>query len=97
MLSACPVCRAENAGATCRRCKADLSMLLALDEQREALLASARVAYNQQRVAEACRLAHSANEYRQDAESLRLLAMMQLLQGDFGEAWRAYRVLNPHV
>ena len=31
----CPVCKAENAqGPNCRRCKADLSLLFALEDRR---------------------------------------------------------------
>jgi hypothetical protein len=72
-------------------------MLFALADHRSDLLTAARNAYNQNRVAEAWRFAVAANEHQQDAESLRWVAMLQLLQGDFGEAWRAYRALNPHV
>lgn len=92
----CPVCKAENAGASCRRCKADLSMLIGLADRRGDLLAAARQAYDQARLADARRLAVAANDDRQDGESLRWVAMLQLLHGDFGEAWRAYRALNPH-
>src|SRR5438093_11568024 len=39
----CPVCRAENTqGPSCRRCKADLSLLFALEEQRRQALGTAR-------------------------------------------------------
>ena len=39
----CPVCKAENAqGPACRRCKADLSLLFALEERRAWALAEAR-------------------------------------------------------
>jgi hypothetical protein len=39
----CPVCKAENVREqTCRRCKAELSLLWEVEAQREALLASAR-------------------------------------------------------
>ena len=38
----CPACKADNAqGPACRRCKADLSPLWALEARREALLALA--------------------------------------------------------
>ena len=93
---ACPVCKADNAGPTCRRCKADLGMLFALSDRRSELLAATRMAYNQNRLTDAWRFASAANEHRQDEESLRWIAMLQLLQGNFGEAWRAYRALNPH-
>jgi hypothetical protein len=72
-------------------------MLFALADHRNELLAAARAAYIRNRLADAWRFARAANEHRQDAESLRWVAMLQMLQGDFGEAWRAYRALNPHV
>ena len=38
----CPVCKAENADAPqCRRCKADLSLLVALEQRRAQALTSA--------------------------------------------------------
>ena len=33
---ACPVCRAENAERTCRRCRADLGLLFDVEAQHEA-------------------------------------------------------------
>jgi hypothetical protein len=39
---ACPVCRAENAERTCRRCRADLGLLFDLELQRSTDLAQAR-------------------------------------------------------
>ena len=38
----CPVCKADNsAGRACRRCKADLSLLFALEEERSWQIAEA--------------------------------------------------------
>ena len=94
----CPVCKAENAtGPNCRRCKADLGMLFALDEQRAQLLAAARQAFDWNRLENARRFAMSANDCRQDPESLRWVAMLQLIHGNFGEAWRAYRALDTNA
>ena len=40
----CPVCKAENAqGPNCRRCKADLSMMFALEDQRAPVMEEARL------------------------------------------------------
>jgi hypothetical protein len=39
---ACPVCRAENAERTCRRCRADLGLLFDVEAQRLAAEAAAR-------------------------------------------------------
>ncbi len=72
-------------------------MLSALAERRSELLAATRTAYREHRLKDAWRSAVAANEHRQDSESLRWLAMLQLLQEDFGEAWRAYRAMNLHV
>lgn len=95
---ACPVCKAENAaGPSCRRCKADLTMLFALADSREELLDAARSAYEHGHVADAWQYAVVANEQREDAESLRWSAMLNLVHGNFGEAWRAYRALTPHA
>ena len=42
----CPVCKADNSqGPQCRRCKADLSLLFALEEQRRRTLAEALCAH----------------------------------------------------
>ena len=95
---ACPVCKAENAaGPNCRRCKAELGMLYSLVEQRACLLAATRQAFEQHRQMDAWRLAIAANEHQQDAESLRWVAMLHLIHGNFEDAWRAYWVLNLHV
>lgn len=91
----CPVCKAENAaGPNCRRCKADLAMLFALSEHRTQLLAATRAAFARHEIADAWRFALAANEHQPDAESLRWVAMLQLLHGNFGEAWNAYRAMN---
>jgi Flp pilus assembly protein TadD len=90
----CPVCKAENAGGpACRRCKADLSMLFALEDDRAALLARARQQVASGGAAEAVRVAARANGLHEDEESLRLLALASMLQRDHHEAWRAYRRL----
>ena len=61
----------------------------------EMLLASARAADNPHRLADAQRLARSANECRQGDGSLRLLAMLHLLDEEFGGAWGGYRAMKP--
>jgi hypothetical protein len=95
MLLRCPVCRAENSqGPTCRRCKADLSLLFALEERRERLLAEARAALRAGRGVEALAAAGEADSLRRDEESLRLVAVAALLSRDFHLAWRAYAALK---
>jgi hypothetical protein len=91
----CPVCKAENVQApACRRCKADLGLLFALEDQRDAAMAGARreLAAGQWRRAHA--LAARADCLRRDTKSLRLLAVAALLDRDFHRAWRCYLLLN---
>jgi hypothetical protein len=91
----CPVCKADNAaGPTCRRCKADLSLLFALEEQRTAALAGARRGLAEGRPSEAHAQAARADGLRRDEESLRLLAVTALLVRDFPQAWRCYAALR---
>jgi hypothetical protein len=88
----CPVCKAENAaGPACRRCKADLTMLFALDERRTALLAQSQQSSQRGDLAEALRIARQANDLRRDRESLRWLTLILMLAENFGEAWQAYQ------
>ena len=85
----CPVCKAENAtGPACRRCKADLSLVFALEEQRENALSAARSALVAGRYDEARRAALWADHARRDEESRRLLALTALLRRDHAGAWR---------
>ncbi|MCI0463107.1 MAG: hypothetical protein L0Z62_39675 [Gemmataceae bacterium] len=87
----CPVCRAENAqGPQCRRCRADLSLLFDLEDQRDRLLHGARAFAREGDAEAALRLASRAHELRQGEDSARLLAVTRLLQGDFAGALEAY-------
>jgi hypothetical protein len=84
----CPVCKAENAqGSQCRRCKADLSLLFQLEEQRAALLAAAVEAVRTRRYEEALVSARRAHQLRYGDDSRRMLAMLHLVQYDFYSAW----------
>ncbi len=85
----CPVCRAENAlGPSCRRCKADLSLLFELDEQRLATLAAARVAAGRGDWRSFGAWATRADALRSNDETRRLVAVACLLQGDYAGALR---------
>jgi hypothetical protein len=85
------VCKADNAaGPQCRRCKADLSLLFALDEQRGRLLARAAAAAARGEWLLASDLAAEAHGLRRDEDSRRLLAASRLMQGDFEGAWMTY-------
>jgi hypothetical protein len=87
----CPVCKAENsAPPTCRRCKADLTLLFALEGGRAAALAGARAALAGGRWAEALAQARRADALRRDEASGRLVAVAALLSGDHNLGWRTY-------
>jgi hypothetical protein len=87
----CPACRAENTqGPTCRRCKADLSLLFRLEEQRGRALAEARRLLAAGRTDEADALAEETDWLRSDAESRRLRAVTRLMRRDYAGAWAMY-------
>ena len=88
----CPVCKADNSqGPQCRRCKADLSLLFALEEQRRRSLAEARHCLRRGEWQAAAEHAETANWLRGDEESLRLMSVARLLGRDFAGAWRCYQ------
>ena len=94
----CPVCKADNAtGPDCRRCKADLEMLVALDQQRELLLARSRNAFGADDIAGALDAALAADALRRGEDTQRWLAALQLLTKNFGEAWRLYQAMVTHA
>ena len=85
----CPVCKAENAeGPTCRRCKADLSLLFRLEQQRERSCAGARRCLRDGRWRDAIRFTAEADGLRNDDDTPRLAALGYLFYRDFGLALR---------
>jgi hypothetical protein len=87
----CPVCRAENGlDDCCRRCRADLSLLVALESQRRYYLAQAARAANLLQGAETVRHAMAAHELRRGEDSRRLLALGSLFQRNFSLVWRHF-------
>jgi hypothetical protein len=88
----CPVCRAENDEPTCRRCKADLSPLFALEAQRAQALAAAACAAAQGQGAEVVHHAETAQQLRAGADALRWLAVGHLLERDFPRALAYHRL-----
>jgi hypothetical protein len=94
----CPACKADNAaGPACRRCKADLSMLFALEEQRAAQLAAVPQACAAGNFDEALHLASRANSTRPGPDSQHWVAVLSLLAGNFDEAWNAYQTASEHA
>ena len=88
----CPVCKADNSqGPQCRRCKADLSVLFALEEQRRRTLADARRCLQRGNWQTATEHAEMAHWLRSDEESQRMMAAARLLIRDFAGAWRCYQ------
>jgi hypothetical protein len=91
----CPACKAENTeGPACRRCRADLSLLFALEEQRARTLAETRRRLADGRTSAADALADEADWMRSDAESRRLRAATRLMRRDFAGAWAQYRAAS---
>jgi hypothetical protein len=88
----CPVCRAANdAGPTCRRCRADLSFVVAVEARRTHALAAARAAAGAGRWDEARARARRARELRRGPDVEQLLAALALAAGDRAAAWTHYR------
>jgi len=92
----CPVCRAENdTGPECRRCKADLSLLCALDKQRRGVLDLACQCLKRGEWA-ACPGSGRVERTPFAAMKSRnaLVAVSYLLQGDFRRAWESMENLS---
>ncbi len=92
----CPVCRAENVtGPHCRRCRADLALLFALEDQRTRLVIEAQVAITRADGLAAVRLAEKARELRDDIDVQQILAIGYLLRRDFAAALHVYENKSP--
>lgn len=91
----CPVCRATvETGPTCRRCKADLALLFAAEEERCRAARAAQSAVAGGDLRAALDFADRADRLRPDDDTRRLRAVMALLRRDFSGAWQAYRRLS---
>jgi len=88
----CPVCRAaDNRTSQCRRCKADLSLLVELERQHARHLTRAARALTHGEAADCLHHAGQARALRADAASARLLALGYLKARDFASAWHWYQ------
>jgi len=89
----CPVCRAANdaAATTCRRCKADLTLVVAVEVRRVGLLCAAKSALASGEFDAALRHLAVAEAVRGGADLERLKAAAHLLNRDFPAAWRTYQ------
>ena len=87
----CPVCRAENdSGPQCRRCRADIGTLFALEDQRRRVLDVAYRCLYRGELRRTQSLVEGVQAFRDDVESRRLIACSALLRGHFAEAWRQF-------
>ena len=92
----CPCCRASNdTGPACRRCKADLSLLFALEGHRDSLLADAKHLAAQGRFADALASVDEADALRHGDDTRRLRAAVLLLNRDFPAAFACYSAVPP--
>jgi Flp pilus assembly protein TadD len=90
----CPCCKASNdAGPACRRCKADLSLLFAVEADRAAAVEEARRLAAQSRFPDALSQLERAAQLRRGDDVSRLKAAVLLLARDFPAARRAYHEL----
>ncbi len=87
----CPVCRADNTETSCRRCKADLSLLVAVEQARARLLAAACQALAGGDGHEALVHAERARGLRRGEDVDRLLALGNVVNRDFSAAWATYK------
>ena len=82
----CPCCRASNESTTCRRCKADLSLLFAVEARRGYLIESARFNLAEGKVESAELALQEAAGLRAGEDLTPLWALVSLLKGDYTEA-----------
>ena len=91
----CPCCKAMNeSGPNCRRCKADLSLLFAIEGQRELFLEIACESVRQSQFAAALSGIDRAEQLRRGEDVTRLRAVVFLLGREFREALAAYHGSN---
>jgi hypothetical protein len=84
----CPVCRQRNEQPPlCRRCKADLGLLFALETQRARTLAIGLRALSEGDADTALTQADCAEEMRNGSDARRLRALAHLLRHEFDAAF----------
>jgi hypothetical protein len=91
----CPVCRADNSSSLqCRRCKADLSLLWQLEEQREAALSEAASAVQHGAIDVSLAFVDAADAVRSGSDTAKLRAICHLFRRDFAAVWSAVRTIE---
>lgn len=80
----CPTCGArQDLSPTCRRCKCDLSLVVAAHRRRQALRRQCLLEIGRRRGPAARQAADELYRLAPDADSARLLAVAHLLCGDY--------------
>jgi methylphosphotriester-DNA--protein-cysteine methyltransferase len=89
----CPVCKAVNevGVVACRRCRADLALVVAVEARRVGLIAAAKNAISGGKYDEALRSLASAQAVRSGGDVEKLKAVVHLMQRDFSQALTCYR------
>ena len=86
----CPCCRATNATISCRRCKADLSLMMSGESYRDSLVIAAKQSLVKHQCDEAFITIAQAEAIRPGDDLDRLKACGQLLSGDYRGALHSY-------
>jgi hypothetical protein len=85
----CPTCGARQGLAeTCRRCKCDLSLVVAVQRRRQTLRRQCLLRLGRQQGEAALQAAEELHALAPDADSTRLLAVAHLACGDYAYAMR---------
>ncbi len=82
----CPCCRASGDGPICRRCKADLTLLMAVEARRQFLVEEACFALGERDVDLAEASLNEAVGLRAGADVAQLRAITALLKRDYAGA-----------
>jgi hypothetical protein len=90
MTLTCPCCKASNTTNTCRRCKAELSLLAAVETAREGHVVLARRFAAELRTAEAISHLDHAAALRPGDDLDQIRSAVLLLGGRFADALAAY-------
>ncbi len=90
MTLTCPCCKASNTADTCRRCKADLSLLAAVEAAREGHVVLARRFVAELRTSESLSHLDHADALRPGDDLDQLRSAVLLLGGRFADALAAY-------
>ena|SRR5437763_4481515 len=91
----CPCCKASNdTGPACRRCKADLSLLFAVEAERTSLVVAARALAAESRYSESLAAIDRAAQLRRGDDVSRVRAAVLLLSHHFAGALAAYHELG---